>query len=70
MTDTGQTGRLEFHREGFNVLWNERGLSIQVVDYHCETLQLSWETILDLAKRARSTTPPKKSSPNVIGSEP
>lgn len=61
MTETGQAGRLEFNREGFCVLWDESGLSIQVVDYHCETLQLSWEMILDLAERARSSTSLKTS---------
>ena len=29
MTNTGQTGRLDFDREGSSVFWDERGMSIK-----------------------------------------
>jgi hypothetical protein len=56
MTDSDQTGRLDFRREGFRVLWDARGLHIQVTDYHVETLYLSWDTVIDLANRAGAGT--------------
>ena len=54
MTDSGKAGRLDYQREGFAVFWDARGLHIEVIDYHPETLYLSWDTILDRAKRAGS----------------
>ena len=61
MIDSGQSGFLDFSSEGIRIFWDENGLSIQVIDYHAEKLQLSWETIFDLAQRARADTSPKTS---------
>ena len=54
MTDSGNAGRLDYPRDGFTVFWDARGLHIKVTDYHVETLDLSWDTVLDLANRAGS----------------
>jgi hypothetical protein len=53
MSDSDQGGYLDFPSEGIRIFWDESGLRIQVIDYHAGILQLSWETILDLAQRAR-----------------
>jgi hypothetical protein len=54
MTDSDKTGRLDYPREGFAVFWDERGLDIKAVEYHAESLHLSWETVLDLTQRAEA----------------
>jgi hypothetical protein len=56
MKDSANAGQLDYQREGFTVFWDERGLNIKVIDYHAGILHLSWETLLDLAKRAGSGT--------------
>jgi hypothetical protein len=57
MTDSDTAGRLNYQREGFDVSWDEHGLVIRVVDYHAGSLNLPWETILDLAQRAGAGIP-------------
>jgi hypothetical protein len=53
MAKSTSSGRLEYPEEGYAVVWDGRGLSIETLDYHAGTLHLPWETILDLARRAR-----------------
>ncbi len=53
MTEPASSGRIEYPDQGFAVVWDERGLTIEVLDYHAGPLHLSWETIRDLARRAR-----------------
>ncbi|OGP49623.1 MAG: hypothetical protein A2Y79_04815 [Deltaproteobacteria bacterium RBG_13_43_22] len=54
MTDSDNTGHIDYPREGFTIFWDAHGLRIDVIDYNAEPLYLSWDTILDLAKRAGS----------------
>jgi len=55
MTGSERSGRIDYDPEGFILFWDNVGLSIQVTDYHAGILQLSWNTVLDLAKRAGQT---------------
>jgi hypothetical protein len=53
MAKSKSSGRLDYSDEGYAVVWDADGLHIETLDYHVGTLSLSWETILDLARRAR-----------------
>jgi hypothetical protein len=52
MTDSNNSGYIIYSREGYSVKWDENGLKIEANDYHAGCLQLSWDRVLDLAKRA------------------
>ena len=53
MSDSNHSGRLDYPNDGFVVSWDEHGVRVQVTDYHADVLHLPWETVLDLAQRAR-----------------
>jgi hypothetical protein len=44
------TGQLDFVPDGYRIGWSNRGLEIQVTDYHVGALVLPWKLILDLAQ--------------------
>jgi hypothetical protein len=54
MADSDNAGHIDYPREGFTIFWDAHGLRIDVIDYNAKPLHLSWDTILDLAKRAGS----------------
>jgi hypothetical protein len=57
MSDNRLSGRLDFPQEGFALFWDNAGLHIEVIDYHAEVLHLTWDTLLDLARRAGHGAP-------------
>ena len=57
MADSTKSEYLEFKNEGFRVHWDASGLRIEAIDYHPDILRLSWDTIADLAKRAKVPVP-------------
>jgi hypothetical protein len=52
MNDSDQLGKIHFIA-GYDIFWDKHGIKIETTDYHAGTLDLPWETILDLFKRAR-----------------
>jgi hypothetical protein len=60
MADSVESGHLEFKKEGFRVYWDASGLRIEATDYHPDILRLSWDTIADLAKRAKVVADPAR----------
>jgi len=49
---SGKSGRKDYPSQGFTVHWSEKGLAIEVTDYHPEVLRLPWDTLREFAEKA------------------
>jgi hypothetical protein len=54
-----RSGRIEYLEEGFILHWDERHLSVEVIDYHARVLRLDWKDVQALATIASGTPRPK-----------
>jgi hypothetical protein len=53
MARTASTsGEVEYVSEGYVLRWGPDGLEIQATDYHCTKLRLTWQELMELARRS------------------